>query len=609
MAAPTKRKLTFTRVATHPHAQTLWCLAAHPTRLAAALGGGWHRPHGALWLCEPDGLRPLADTRDPPRALAWATETQLVVVTDSAVDAAHDGTAAVILRAVGSELAERVVATLPYGARDVTLSVDREGRRAMVNTARGAHLVTLDGSAPPRTFGAIGAWSIVGCALSPDGRTALVATLTQREAALYDADTGARLRTLEGMVPAGVVAACFDATGAVVAAVSPQSPMLRVWSVADGALRFERAGSGNPPYALALSPDGAVVAFSEHGRVVLLDARDGRELGVAKAPSGNPLRLAFSHDGSQLLATFGCELHAIALRGEAPAECAQTVAPRGVATLRAGAGLTYMQGAGVDGAGAHWVVGMRGVVLRSRDAGATWEPVKLRARPSLAGVCEGADGVLRLYGDRGVLAQRDGAFEAEPLPKRERVVAMASTPTHTLAASLERVYARPRGDAAWAPAAQPPFEGAWHHQLAVDDAGRVLLASGAMGRGFVAIGDAAGGAWRRAALPDAPYWCVACDGDDVYAGGDGPALWRSDDRGETWRRLDTPAAAERWRSVVARRGTVYLLDARGALLRSDDRGGTWEALHPDGVEALAWTPDGLVLAPGAYALYGIRDPR
>lgn len=156
----------------------------------------------------------------------------------------------------------------------------------------------------------------------------------------------------------------------------------------------------------------------------------------------------------------------------------------------------------------------------------------------------------------------------------------------------------------WVRSKPTALEGGWLHDLAVDDRGVFFLASGMYGRGFVATSTDPAREWTQLPIDGcAAMQCVTCAGDDVYAGGDGGALYRSGDRGARWERLASPSEKAVWRALVARGSVVYAAADDNTVFRSVDRGARWErALRAD-VRRFLWTPRGRVIAVGAGPIF------
>jgi photosystem II stability/assembly factor-like uncharacterized protein len=447
-------------------------------------------------------------------------------------------------------------------------------------------------------------------AISPDGTRVLAARGSVDGARLYDADTGALVRDMADVGHHGVVALCFDPTGTLAAAITLGDHMLVVWNVADGSVRFVRDGSSDLPPSLAFSPDGARLALSEHGRrVTLLDARDGRVVDATKIPDGYALRLAFSRDGGALFVADSKEVLVIPVGAPAPASPTTDPAALGAWTsMPPGNRLGYLTGSCVDGDGRAWVVGSGGRVLTSTDD-ATWGPVKLARRPNLNGVCAGSDGALWLYGEGVIFTARGDGFDETKLRGKPHVVAMAASRDATVAASYEELFVLDRATGAWARSKPAALEGGWHHGLAVDDRGAFFLASGMYDRGFVAWSTDPARGWTRLPIEGcAAMQCVACAGDDVYAGGRGGGLYRSGDRGARWERLASPTETP-WRAIAARGSVVYAAADDDGVYRSNDRGERWERVLRADVRSFLWTPRGRVIAVGAGPMFSRVEAR
>lgn len=102
----------------------------------------------------------------------------------------------------------------------------------------------------------------------------------------------------------------------------------------------------------------------------------------------------------------------------------------------------------------------------------------------------------------------------------------------------------------------------------------------------------AGRTWRRTGFPDrgVQVWSIAFDPGDprtVYAGASPVGVYRSDDGGETFRRLPDPVLTERVKMSFAcrvmriaphptRRGELYAALEVGGAMRSRDGGESWD---------------------------------
>jgi len=239
---------------------------------------GSERPTDALWTLAQGRACCVGDVQGLLRAAAWVDTHTLVLAVEHRPVGAPAGPMTVLLRNLAGSEPDRVVVQLPDAGFRTTLTVDRAGRRVVVNTSRGVHLLSLRDDSLVRdieVFQGDRAGVICG-AISPDGTLCLAARASVDGVRLYATNTGALLRHLGGAVTNGIVDACFDPTGTLVAALTLNDHRLFVWNVSDGSVRFQRACGTAPPPALAFSPDGSRLAVSEEGhRVLLLDTRDG----------------------------------------------------------------------------------------------------------------------------------------------------------------------------------------------------------------------------------------------------------------------------------------------------------------------------------------------
>ena len=90
------------------------------------------------------------------------------------------------------------------------------------------------------------------------------------------------------------------------------------------------------------------------------------------------------------------------------------------------------------------------------------------------------------------------------------------------------------------------------------------------------------GTWEaRLRLPGSGIQCLAADPAHrpiVFAGSAGQGLFRSADAGETWQRLDSPAASVFSVAVSAADGAVYAGCEPSSIFKSGDGGATWREL-------------------------------
>jgi hypothetical protein len=165
-------------------------------------------------------------------------------------------------------------------------------------------------------------------------------------------------------------------------------------------------------------------------------------------------------------------------------------------------------------------------------------------------------------------------------------------------------------------------DGAWHAEIALEASGAQCVAIDPNDPETVLAGSRGGGAhisvdggrtWRDAGLPAPDVFSVAIGAADgaFYAGCEPSMLFRSDDRGGTWRELsalrEIPSAPTwsfpprpwtshvRWIAPSPHDSGLLLAGIElGGLMRSEDGGETWADHRPGAqrdVHSLAWHPD------------------
>jgi WD40 repeat protein len=166
------------------------------------------------------------------------------------------------------------------------------------------------------------AGSLSGLVFSPDGRM-LAGRTSNSTLYLWSVDSGAPLRQLKPpQRPAGNLAVftlgggvvdvpgmAFTPDGKALVAVMTEYEQqaavqtIKSWDVATGRVtRRVKAPDGVTPSAVAVSPNGKILAYAGRNVVHLCDAETGQELRNLPAPDGGVLTLAFSPDGKTLSA-------------------------------------------------------------------------------------------------------------------------------------------------------------------------------------------------------------------------------------------------------------------------------------------------------------------
>jgi WD40 repeat protein len=127
---------------------------------------------------------------------------------------------------------------------------------------------------------------------------------------LWDVRSGTLIRQLHGH-KSDVTVLSFSPDEKVLASGGGDGA-LRLWQISDGTLLHERfvrmsraqrmLGYRYGVYALAISPNGELVAFSgSDGRIYLVRTRDGSDSNELRGGEGSVLRLAFEDDGKKLM--------------------------------------------------------------------------------------------------------------------------------------------------------------------------------------------------------------------------------------------------------------------------------------------------------------------
>lgn len=199
------------------------------------------------------------------------------------------------------------------------------------------------------------------------------------------------------------------------------------------------------------------------------------------------------------------------------------------------------------------LAGVQGGVLRSEDAGASWQAFRLLDPPSLV-----------------------GALLMSPHFAEDRVL---------LAATFEDgIYYSDDAGETWLPGNIGLYD---RHVFALGAAGTRFLAGTETG---LYVSDTLGRSWEPLPFAQEPATilslCVDAQGH-IFAGTESQGLYRSSDGGQTWDQLgDT--ALEGAINAILDSGDALLVQSDDQLWRSSDGGSSWQpALDQGGITALS----------------------
>lgn len=212
------------------------------------------------------------------------------------------------------------------------------------------------------------------------------------------------------------------------------------------------------------------------------------------------------------------------------------------------------------------VVGERGHILISTDAGKSWRQADVPTRATLTGVYfHDAKLGWAVGHDAVILRTRDGGT------------------------TWERVH--------WAPEDETPFLDVWFADA------QNGFAIGAYGRCFVTSDG--GTTWEERPISDDDFHLnqiARSASGRLYIAAESGGAYRSDDGGVTWTTLTVPYEGSLFGVLPLESDAVLLFGLRGHLLRSEDAGATWAAIETGTVAMLN---SGARLADGTIAICGL----
>lgn len=255
-------------------------------------------------------------------------------------------------------------------------------------------------------------------------------------------------------------------------------------------------------------------------------------------------------------------------------------------------------------------VGQRGQILISSDDGGSWSQVEVPTRALLTalaftdeatGVAVGHDSVILRTTDAGDTWERVHWAPEDEAPffdvwfaDQENGVAIGAYGSHfrTTDGGLTWVF-EPLGDTDW------------HlHEIARDDAGRLFVAAEA---GFFYRSDDGGFDWLELPSPyeGSFFGVLPLEEDTLLLFGLRGHLFRSEDAGETWEEIDTGTVALLTSGLQLADGTIVIAGLGGTVLISGDGGRTFERHQQAGrrgISAITETADGSLVLVGEFGI-------
>ncbi len=255
-------------------------------------------------------------------------------------------------------------------------------------------------------------------------------------------------------------------------------------------------------------------------------------------------------------------------------------------------------------------VGERGHILISSDGGSSWRHARVPTRTMLTavtftdettGFAVGHDSVILRTTDAGETWERVHWAPEDEAPLFD--VWFADASTGVAIGAYGSHFITDDGGATWV--FEPLGDTDWHlHQIARADDGRLYIAAEA---GNIYRSDDGGDTWTELVSPyEGSYFGVLpLGGETVLVFGLRGHLYRSEDAGESWEEIPTGTVALLDAGVRLADGTVLVAGLAGTVLVSSDDGKSFSR-HQEpgrrGITSVIQTADGSLLATGEFGL-------